>query len=222
MGGEIDVDIRGEDHITEGKTWKRACRHIGLLLWWAAERGLAGGDHDAKKARKAPTRYFIEQCDTKLFGDDLSDEGGRFVVDTYDAYLAEVGAYAAKRKIGLYDIPENAATAKHFFEWLDRELAVWRSRAKHRPKPKKKPKPKKFKSESKRQGKRGARAIHLEYRKGDSQKYWAIEVKGSTHSVHFGRIGTSGQTKTKPFDSPETAQRDADKLIAGKRKKGYS
>jgi predicted DNA-binding WGR domain protein len=207
MADEIDVDIRGEDHITEGKTWERACRHIGLLLWWAAERGLASDEHVAKNARKAPTRYFIEQCDTKLFSDDLSDEGGRFVVDTHEAYLAECEAYAAKRKIGLYDIPENAATAKHFFEWLDRRLAAWRSSGKGR---KGKPKP------------ATKQKVELEYRKGRSQKYWAIEVKGSSHTVRFGRIGTAGQSKTKAFDSREAAQRDAEKLIAEKRKKGYS
>jgi hypothetical protein len=147
MTTEIDVDIRGEDHITDGKTWERACRHIGLLLWWAAERELASAAHAAKKARKAPTRYFIQQCDTKLFSRDFSDEGARFVVDTYDAYLAECEAYAAKQRTGLYDIPENAATERHFFEWLDRKLTAWRSSARPTRKSNK-PKPKRAKATS--------------------------------------------------------------------------
>jgi hypothetical protein len=132
-----EVDIRGEDHITDAKTWERACRHIGLLLWWAAERGLASDDHDAKKARKAPTRYFIQQCDTKLFGDDLSDDGAAFIAATYDAYLAEVVAYAKRQKVSMYEIKENAATAKHFFDWLDAALAK-RAKAKRKSKPRRK------------------------------------------------------------------------------------
>lgn len=221
MGKVIEVDIRGEDHITDGKTWKRACRHIGLLLWWAAERGLASEKHDAKKARKAPTRYFIEQCDTKLFGRDLSEEGGAFVVDIYDAYLGECDAYAANRKIGFYDIQETAATAGHFFAWLDRERAARRSPAKPTPKSAKSASTKRT-SKPATKAKKSERAVRLECRNGDSQKYWSIAVKSSIHTVQFGRIGTSGQTKTKPFDSREAAQRDADKLIAEKRKKGYS
>src|SRR5688572_28306842 len=41
------------------------------------------------------------------------------------------------------------------------------------------------------------------------------------HGVQVGKIGTDGQSKTKSFPNPAAAQKDADKLIAEKTKKGY-
>ena len=52
-------------------------------------------------------------------------------------------------------------------------------------------------------------------------KFWEIRVDGSSHTVKFGKIGTDGQEKTKDFASDALAQKDADKLIAEKTKKGY-
>lgn len=52
-------------------------------------------------------------------------------------------------------------------------------------------------------------------------KFWEIRVEGSSHTVKFGKIGTDGQEKTKDFASDALAQKDADKLIAEKTKKGY-
>ena len=49
---------------------------------------------------------------------------------------------------------------------------------------------------------------------GTSNKFWAIELDGKSHTVHFGRIGTSGQTQTKEFASVADAQKAHDKLIA--------
>jgi predicted DNA-binding WGR domain protein len=56
---------------------------------------------------------------------------------------------------------------------------------------------------------------------GTSAKFWEIDVQGSTHTVRFGRLGTAGQSKSKTFPDPATAQRDADTLVAEKVKKGY-
>jgi predicted DNA-binding WGR domain protein len=55
-----------------------------------------------------------------------------------------------------------------------------------------------------------------------SDKFWAIEVEGAAHTVHFGRVGTNGQRKTKEFDDAAAAAASAAKLIASKVKKGYS
>ena len=54
-----------------------------------------------------------------------------------------------------------------------------------------------------------------------SKKFWEITHSGVEHSVRFGRIGTNGQEKTKSFDSIEAAQRDVDRLIREKVRKGY-
>ena len=62
----------------------------------------------------------------------------------------------------------------------------------------------------------------LTYSDGSSDKFWKIEITGDSHTVHFGKIGTAGQTRTKEFDSDEDAQKSYNKLIAQKLKKGYT
>ncbi|MCP4153015.1 MAG: WGR domain-containing protein, partial [bacterium] len=62
---------------------------------------------------------------------------------------------------------------------------------------------------------------YLEFNDGKSYKFWEITVDGNNHTVTYGKIGTDGQTKTKEFDSPEASNKDAEKLIKGKKKKGY-
>ncbi len=54
-----------------------------------------------------------------------------------------------------------------------------------------------------------------------SRKFWEVAVEGSTVTVRFGRLGTDGQTKDKAHGSPAAAQKEADKLVAEKTKKGY-
>jgi DNA ligase 1 len=56
---------------------------------------------------------------------------------------------------------------------------------------------------------------------GASSKFWEIEVTGESYTVTWGRLGTSGQSKTKAFPTPDRAEADADKRIAEKTKKGY-
>lgn len=53
------------------------------------------------------------------------------------------------------------------------------------------------------------------------EKFWAIKLDGASHTVRFGKIGTSGQEKTKDFDDEEAAKKDYDKLVLEKTKKGY-
>jgi predicted DNA-binding WGR domain protein len=60
------------------------------------------------------------------------------------------------------------------------------------------------------------------FTEGGSKKFWAIEVEGKGFTVHFGRLGTTGQAQKKEFASDAEAQKAADKLIAEKTKKGYA
>lgn len=62
---------------------------------------------------------------------------------------------------------------------------------------------------------------HLEFSDGSSNKFWKIELDGSSYTVTFGRIGTAGQTQTKEFDGDDAARKAYDKLVAEKTKKGY-
>lgn len=115
---------RGDSHYDDAGSWERACRHIGLFLWWAAERGLASEHHDPKKIRENPTEHFISQCDTKLYDEDMTEDGRAFAASEYGNYLGEVSAYARTLSVTDYEIPENDVTTKHFFDWLDARLAV--------------------------------------------------------------------------------------------------
>ncbi|MCA9060588.1 MAG: WGR domain-containing protein [Planctomycetaceae bacterium] len=61
----------------------------------------------------------------------------------------------------------------------------------------------------------------LVFTEGTSNKFWNIQLDNSTHTVIYGRIGTSGQTQKKEFDTNELARKSFDKLVAEKLKKGY-
>ena len=56
---------------------------------------------------------------------------------------------------------------------------------------------------------------------GSSKKFWEISLEGTSFTTTYGRIGTDGQMSMKEFDSADKAQREYDKLIAEKTKKGY-
>jgi hypothetical protein len=118
---------RGDSHFDDAGNWEQACRHIGLFLWWAANRGLASEEHGPDAMAENPTEYFIANCDTKLWRDDFNDEGNAFAEAEYDAYLGAVSAYARSIGVGDYEIPTDRATTDHFFAWLDRRLDAWRA-----------------------------------------------------------------------------------------------
>lgn len=54
-----------------------------------------------------------------------------------------------------------------------------------------------------------------------SDKFWNIEYEGEEQIVHYGKIGTAGREITKKFASEEECQKESEKLIAQKMKKGY-
>lgn len=65
------------------------------------------------------------------------------------------------------------------------------------------------------------RKTYLEFIEGDSAKFWEAEIDGLVVAVRWGKLGTTGQTKTKSFDSIEAALQAADKMVSDKIKKGY-
>jgi predicted DNA-binding WGR domain protein len=54
-----------------------------------------------------------------------------------------------------------------------------------------------------------------------SSKLWSITLNDKSHTVWFGRAGTTGQTQVKDFPSAEAARLSYEKLVAEKVKKGY-
>lgn len=65
----------------------------------------------------------------------------------------------------------------------------------------------------------GRREFH--FISGSSGKFWAIESKGTSFDVTYGKVGTDGRTQTKEFASAEKAQAAYDKLVEEKTGKGY-
>ncbi|AXR68486.1 WGR domain-containing protein [Leptospira mayottensis] len=63
---------------------------------------------------------------------------------------------------------------------------------------------------------------HLTYKDDKSDKFWNIEVSGTSFTVTYGKTGTAGQTQTKTFGSEEECQKEAEKLLNEKLKKGYA
>ena len=63
--------------------------------------------------------------------------------------------------------------------------------------------------------------VHLEFEEGTSSKFWRARVEGHTLYVNYGKIGSAGQTQVKDFPTQDLANREYDKLVREKRKKGY-
>jgi predicted DNA-binding WGR domain protein len=63
--------------------------------------------------------------------------------------------------------------------------------------------------------------VHLEFEEGTSSKFWRARVEGKTLYVNYGKIGSAGQTQVKDFGNSDGAQKEFDKLVREKRKKGY-
>lgn len=61
----------------------------------------------------------------------------------------------------------------------------------------------------------------LVYNNGTSNKFWKLSVKGKSFTVTYGKVGTVGAVKTKEFHSVEACQKESEKLIKSKLKKGY-
>jgi predicted DNA-binding WGR domain protein len=61
----------------------------------------------------------------------------------------------------------------------------------------------------------------FEFVEGSSSKFWEPELKGSTFTVTFGRIGTAGQRKEKAFPDEDSARREYEKKVAEKQREGY-
>ena len=54
-----------------------------------------------------------------------------------------------------------------------------------------------------------------------SNKFWKIVVKEKDFVVFYGKIGTAGSVKAKEFETDEECMKEANKLVASKRKRIY-
>ena len=62
----------------------------------------------------------------------------------------------------------------------------------------------------------------FEHTEGGSRKFWSIGRQGTEVVVCYGRIDTRGQSQIKHFDSEARAEREVEKLVAEKLRKGYA
>lgn len=61
----------------------------------------------------------------------------------------------------------------------------------------------------------------FEFQSGNSSKFWEIGLDGANFTVRWGKLGTAGQEQVKSFANEGAAQKEHDKLLAEKLKKGY-
>jgi len=61
----------------------------------------------------------------------------------------------------------------------------------------------------------------FEFKKGQTAKFWSIELKGTSLVVQFGRIAAQGQTRTKKLPSNHEALMAFQTAVEEKRKEGY-
>jgi len=63
---------------------------------------------------------------------------------------------------------------------------------------------------------------YFEFSEGSSNKFWEVSIKGTSVRTRYGKIGAKGQLTVKDFDSKGGAQKELDRLVAEKTKKGYA
>src|SRR5262249_2368564 len=61
----------------------------------------------------------------------------------------------------------------------------------------------------------------FEYVEGASTRFWNIELAGPRTIVSFGRVGGKGQTRERRFADEAAANRECEKLVREKLRKGY-
>ena len=84
------------EDIPEDEHWERSGAHIGYFLEWAYKKGFAPTNLEThnideyKKvvnSEKTGIQFLIENCDTKLWEENLNDQGQKFTAFAYSAYL---------------------------------------------------------------------------------------------------------------------------------------
>jgi predicted DNA-binding WGR domain protein len=59
------------------------------------------------------------------------------------------------------------------------------------------------------------------YTDAKSNKFWSIDAEATSFTVNFGKTGTNGQTSLMSYDTEAECEKEVNKRIAEKVKKGY-
>lgn len=62
---------------------------------------------------------------------------------------------------------------------------------------------------------------YLIFKDDKSDKFWQIEASGKSFTVTYGKMGSTGTSQTKTFANEQACLKEAEKLLAEKKKKGY-
>ncbi len=63
---------------------------------------------------------------------------------------------------------------------------------------------------------------YFEFKDEKSSKFWEITLENASLKTRYGKIGTAGQISEKQFENELSAEKEYNKLIAEKTKKGYA
>jgi predicted DNA-binding WGR domain protein len=79
-----------------------------------------------------------------------------------------------------------------------------------------------LKDELKQHKSKSSKDFHrLEFKEGNSNKFWQIKSFGTDVEINWGKIGAKGSTKVMKFDSKDKAVEYIEKQLQSKLKKGY-
>ena len=106
------IDAAKYHHGNGAETEEDGAWHIGVFLWWCAERGLASEAHALASLREDASAHLLTRCDGKLWRSDLTEEGARFADEAYEGYLAEVSDLAMGADVDTYSLRTHAHVAE--------------------------------------------------------------------------------------------------------------
>lgn len=67
----------------------------------------------------------------------------------------------------------------------------------------------------------GSAPRRFEFSEGSSNKFWTVWLEGTQLMTKYGKIGSAGSQTVKDFGTAEKVQKEYDKIVAEKTKKGY-
>ena len=120
-GGDFPADLPPESGGT----------HIGMFLAWAINNRLEGQLHREEITGR---EFLSNQCDEKLWEDDLSEEGNAFAKAYYETnrYYSDYEAALGTGLPSLYHIEDSWQNYERIAEVLDRRFHEWQKAGRKR------------------------------------------------------------------------------------------
>jgi hypothetical protein len=123
------------DSFPEGVPEENAATHIGCFVAWAIGRDLWGRFLPAKagpaieavaQGRLSGRSFVLQECDGKLLGEMLNEEGAAFAEKYYPTYIKDYQQVLAKGLSSDYLVDDNDANQHRIAAVLDQRFAHWK------------------------------------------------------------------------------------------------